>query len=113
MLQSIAVPGAGAEFDDTVLSSYVSPPSLLPVPPIFLSVYLPTPVPPPHTPAEAAPNDSEREVHSKVARVLEKAPGILQDLRSYKGAGELIREVRGTVGDWAASSAFGGPICAA
>ena len=43
--------------------------------------------------AEAAPTDSEKEVHTKVAQVLVKAPEILQELRSYKGAGELIREV--------------------
>jgi len=41
---------------------------------------------------KAAPTDSEKEVHTKVAQVLVKAPEILQELRSYKGAGELIRE---------------------
>lgn len=41
---------------------------------------------------KAAPTESEREVHSKVAQVLVKAPEILSELRSYKGAGEQIRE---------------------
>lgn len=45
--------------------------------------------------AGAEPSDSEKDVHSKVADILVKAPDILTSLRNYKGAGELIREVSG------------------
>ena len=64
--------------------SFLLHPSSSPSSPFLLSL----PLPP-----EAAPTESEREVHSKVAQVLVKAPEILSELRSYKGAGEQIREV--------------------
>ena len=82
---------------------YPSPSS----PPFFHSVYtthsylyvvfttpFPSPHPShPHTLTGAEPTESEREMFGKVAVVLCKAPDMLADLRSYKGAGELIREV--------------------
>ena len=46
-----------------------------------------------HTHTEAAPSDAEREVHAQVDSVLVKAPEIIEELRTYKGAGEKIREV--------------------
>ena len=46
-----------------------------------------------HTHTEAAPTDAEQRVHSQVSAVLVKAPEILEELRTYKGAGEQIREV--------------------
>lgn len=42
---------------------------------------------------EAEPTASETEVYEKVNTVLSKAHQILQDLKTYKGAGEQIREV--------------------
>ena len=44
--------------------------------------------------AEAEPTENELNIHSKVAAILVKAPEILASLQAYKGAGELIREVR-------------------
>ena len=43
--------------------------------------------------AEADPTENEQDIHSKVAAILVKAPDILTSLRTYKGAGEQIREV--------------------
>ncbi|XP_003389590.1 PREDICTED: protein FAM49A-like [Amphimedon queenslandica] len=40
----------------------------------------------------AEPTDAEKEVYSKVSEILTDAPRILEELRSYKGAGESIRE---------------------
>ena len=40
----------------------------------------------------AQPTDIEREVYTKVEEVLSKAPGIIEELRAYQGAGEAIRE---------------------
>ncbi len=42
---------------------------------------------------EAEPTESEEDVHTKVASVLLKAREVLDELRSYKGAGVEIREV--------------------
>ena len=42
----------------------------------------------------AEPTDIEKEIYSKVAEVLTNGPGILEELRAYRGAGETIREVR-------------------
>ena len=41
----------------------------------------------------AQPTPSEKDTYSKVDAVLSKAPGLLEELRSYHGAGETIREV--------------------
>lgn len=41
---------------------------------------------------KADPTDAEREVHTQVGSVLVKAPEIIEELKSYKGAGEKIRE---------------------
>lgn len=40
----------------------------------------------------ADPTETEIEVYTKVAGVLERAPRILEDIRGYKGAGKEIRE---------------------
>lgn len=46
-----------------------------------------------HPLTEAAPSDAERDVHTQVHSVLVKAPEIIEELKTYKGAGEKIREV--------------------
>jgi len=43
---------------------------------------------------DARPTEEEKEVHDGVAHVLSFAPGIITELKSYKGAGEEIRIVR-------------------
>ena len=42
----------------------------------------------------AEPTDTEKEVYTKVAEALSNGPGIIEELRAYRGAGETIREVR-------------------
>ena len=44
--------------------------------------------------AEAEPSEKEKDVHSRVADILVRAPDILTNIQNYNGAGEKIREVR-------------------
>ncbi len=44
-------------------------------------------------PLDAEPSEEEREIHSKVAAVLDKAPVILDKLFKYDGCEEYIRKV--------------------
>ena len=46
-----------------------------------------------HSLTEAAPSEAERDIHTQVGTVLIKAPEIIEELKTYKGAGEKIREV--------------------
>ena len=42
---------------------------------------------------DATPTESEQEVYNVVCSVLDEAPRILQELQSYQGANEEIRQV--------------------
>lgn len=42
---------------------------------------------------DAQPTDAERELWEQVNKVLTEAVSVLQDLQSYSGAGESIRQV--------------------
>jgi len=46
--------------------------------------------------ADARPSPDEQEVFNQVAHVLSFAPGIITELKSYKGAVEEIRVVSNT-----------------
>ncbi len=41
----------------------------------------------------AQPSDEEKEIYGRVEAVLSQAPGIVEELRAYQGAGEAIRNV--------------------
>lgn len=43
----------------------------------------------------AEPSDIEKDVYASVDAVLSKAAGIVEELKSYQGAGEAIRNVGG------------------
>jgi hypothetical protein len=44
--------------------------------------------------AEAEPTAEEQAVYDEVRAVLERSPGVLEELSGYRGAGESIRVVR-------------------
>ena len=45
------------------------------------------------SPAEAQPTEAERPVFEKVSQALARAPSIIDELKSYEGAGAEIRQV--------------------
>lgn len=42
---------------------------------------------------DAQPTEAERELWEQVNKVLQEAMSVLEDLQSYSGAGEAIRQV--------------------
>uniref|UniRef100_A0A8B9JLV4 Family with sequence similarity 49 member Ba n=1 Tax=Astyanax mexicanus TaxID=7994 RepID=A0A8B9JLV4_ASTMX len=55
----------------------------------------------------AQPTEAERQQWEQVSAVLEEAMSILQDLQSYSGAGEAIRQMVKNAGGWAPCA----PLC--